>query len=369
MSWGWPWPSTSCCCAPVPSYHIRKYANSSAMPVLANQSDNRSCLGLRWDGTQLVSVYNLTEPSLGTASGSNHFMRAIGYDSSLVTVQQVLHELNSTSPGNPSRHRSVVRCGDGTYAMECNAPLGVASVNAGGGLDWENSDAEPSAGIIDQSICVAGDGVGNVYLSAATNSRLARLIKYDSGGAPQWVAYTGFGSGPAGVITPRLNVLDSSGAVWVSHNITNVLNKVDSASGTILLRVDLIGDPTGNLESDGAGGVWVGVGTNIYRYDSSGAIVAHIIEPLLKTYLIASVSVASPFFAVDSSNNVYGLILDSGIWKVRKWNTSGSGTSGAMVVEWTSGDVGWFTVSVTSGPRAIATDGTNLYVGGAFYTP
>ncbi len=376
MPWGWPWPSGSCgCCTstPVvisPTYHIKKYTNSSSMSVLATQADNRDCLGLMWDGSHLVSIYDLTEPGLGTASGTDHFMRAIDYNVSFGINRQVLHDFNSPAGVLfPATQRSVFRCGDGSYCMSASRTAsiatrsGTASRNSDGTFDWEQSSVSTSNNIF----CVVGDGSGNVY-AASSDMLEAR----DSSGVLQWIEPLNIlGGGQVRGIT-----IASDGFIWTVHSTGKMVRTgppSGTSTGTVGSATAFTTSPAcdfiGNLYPDNSGGIWVGGNDGakgIFRFSSAGIQL----DVIRDTTLQPGAYGAAVLFGVDSSNNVYGLTGNAGTpkdYKIKKWTPTGSGTgSAASVLEWTSPIIGWNTG--TGKPRAVVADSSFIFVGGQFGT-
>lgn len=353
---GKPWPPQmfglwgGCCCTP--GYHIRQYDNDSSMAVLAQQEDNRTCLGLMWDGTNLVSIYN---------TGSGPYLRAITYDSALATVRSTNHTYNLDQNSFPEKSRSVFLCGDGTYCMTAsrtaavNRP-GAASVNSDDSADWETS-IDLTASPVNEADCVVGDSSGNVYLAGRDTQSFvktgAQLYKFNSSGVKQWV--TDIDGAVGSAFRARLITEASDGYIWVSGNNGRLVRV--STGGTATTVANAPQDNSGNLESDGAGGVWVGgngATWSIRRYDSSGTAGTVITDADLNISVTGGQ--LRPCFDVDSSNNVYAIVNSGGVWKVKMWDSSGS-------LQWTSGDIGW---SGTAGPLAITVDATYIFVGGQY---
>lgn len=342
------------CCAS--GYHIRQYTNDSSMTVIGEQRDNRTARGLWFDGTTLTAVY--------TAASSPQ-VRAIAYNASLATVRTVTHSYNADGTSNPEAMQSVHPCSDGSYAMTATRTAAVstraatASVNSDDSLDWETS-VDTYSPFTTSAICVVSDSSGNVYTACTNGDDAGKgyLFKYDNAGVKQWKTAIGSTTAGGGGFRPRQITIASDGFIWVSGN-NNQIVRVNT-SGTVSLTVTQsnFDDNIGSLHADQSGGIWVGVNNSttytIRNYNSSGSLVTTITEPLL-----ALGGGRFSRFDVDSSDNVYGLLLDSSAAKVKKWNSSGT-------LQWTSGTVGWPGSTSTVGPHAIAVDSTYIFIAGAW---
>ena len=150
---------------------------------------------------------------------------------------------------------------------------GVVTVLAGTGKQGASEDGAPAAEahLANPSGLVV-DAAGRVYIADTGNHRVRRV---DPDGTINTVAGTGDRgySGDGGPATeaelsrPRALALDSEGNVYIADVGNNVVRKINPAG-----RITTLGERRGwitDLAADGAGNLFVSVGSNLLRIDTA----------------------------------------------------------------------------------------------------